>query len=75
MKPARELRYRYALHLAKAGDREDYLTIYQAFYQGLEIAKLDCIALHAELEAGREQRVVIRARELWLTGRQPGRGM
>ena len=68
LKPARELRYRYALHLAKAGDREDYLTIYQAFYQGLEIAKLDCIALHAELEAGREQRVVVRARELWLTG-------
>jgi len=68
LKPARELRYRYALHLAKAGDREDYLTIYQAFYQGLEIAKLDCIALHAELEAGREQRIVVRARELWLTG-------
>lgn len=68
LKPARELRYRYALHLAKAGDREDYLTIYQAFYQGLEIARLDCIALHAELEADREQQIVMRARELWLTG-------
>ncbi len=68
LKPARELRYRYALHLAATGDREDYLTIYQAYYQGLEIAKLDCIALHAELEAGREQRIVNRARELWLTG-------
>ena len=69
LKPARELRYRYALHLAKAGDHNAYLTIYQAFYQGLEIAKLDCIALHAELDAGREQRIVNRARELWLTGR------
>jgi len=69
LKPARELRYRYALHLAKAGDLEDYLAIYRAFYQGLEIAKLDCIALHAELEAGRDERVVNRARELWLTGR------
>jgi len=69
LKPARELRYRYALHLARAGDRENYLTIYQTYYQGLDIAKLDCIALHAELEAGREQRVVNRARELWMTGR------
>jgi soluble lytic murein transglycosylase len=69
LKPARELRYRYALHLAKAGDLEEYLTIYKAFYQGLEIAKLDCIALHAELEAGREQRTINRARELWMTGR------
>lgn len=69
LKPARELRYRYALHLAKAGDLENYLTIYQAFYQGLGIAKLDCIALHGELEAGREQRIINRARELWMTGR------
>ena len=69
LKPARELRYRYALHLAKTGDREDFMTIYKAYYQGLEIAKLDCIALHAELEAGREQRIVNRSRELWLTGR------
>ncbi len=68
LKPARELRYRYALHLAATGNRENYLTIYRAYYQGLEIAKLDCIALHAELEAGREQRIVNRARELWLTG-------
>ena len=68
LKPARELRYRYALHLAKSGNLEGYLTIYQAFYQGLGIAKLDCIALHAELEAGREKRVINRARELWMTG-------
>jgi soluble lytic murein transglycosylase len=69
LKPARELRYRYALHLAKAGNLEQYLTIYQAFYQGLGIAKLDCIAMHAELEAGREKQVTNRARELWMTGR------
>jgi soluble lytic murein transglycosylase len=52
LKPARELRYRYALHL-----------------QGLEIAKLDCIALQAEIEGGRENRVVSRGLDLWLVGR------
>ncbi len=68
LKPARELRYRYALHLAKAGDFDGYLEIYQAFYQGLEIARLDCIALHAEILAGRDKRVGNRALALWMTG-------
>ena len=68
LKPARDLRYRYALHLAAAGDLAGYLQIYQRFYQGLENAKLDCLALHAELEGGREKRVVKRAKELWLVG-------
>ena len=69
LKPARELRYRYALHLSAVGDLDGFLRIYQAYYQGLEIARLDCIALHAELEQGREKRIVNRARELWLTGK------
>lgn len=68
LKPARELRYRYALHLAKAGKLEDFLNIYEAYYQGLEIARLDCIALHAELDSGRGDRIINRARVLWLTG-------
>lgn len=68
LKPARDLRYRYALHLAAAGDLDDYLGVYQQFYQGLEIAKLDCLALHAEIEVGREQRVINRAIDLWLIG-------
>ncbi len=68
LKPARDLRYRYALHLAATGDLAAYLKIYQQFYQGLEIEKLDCLALHAELEGGRQQRVVHRAKELWLVG-------
>lgn len=69
LKPARELRYRYALHLAGEDHLDAYLNIYQQFYQGLEIAQLDCLALQAELEAGREERVVSRALELWLVGR------
>ena len=68
LKPARELRYRYALHLSAVGDLDGFLRIYQAYYQGLENARLDCIALRAELEQGREKRIVNRARELWMTG-------
>jgi soluble lytic murein transglycosylase len=69
LKPARELRYRYVLQLARDEKLAEYLAIYQQFYQGLEIAKLDCIALHAELDAGREKRVVTRAMDLWLVGK------
>jgi len=68
LRPARELRYRYALHLAKADSLAAYLNIYQQFYQGLEIAKLDCLALRAELDAGRQQRIVNRAINLWTVG-------
>jgi soluble lytic murein transglycosylase len=68
LRPARELRYRYALHLAKADRLAAFLTIYEEFYQGAGIAKLDCLALRAEIEAGREQRVVERALGLWTIG-------
>ena len=66
LKPAREVRYRYALHLAKTGDLSAYLQIYKQFYQGQDIARLDCIGLHAEIDAGEEKRVVNRAIELWM---------
>jgi len=69
LRPARDLRYRYALHLAEAGDLPGYLMIYQQFYQGLENPKLDCLALHAELVAGQNQRIVNRAIELWTVGK------
>ena len=68
LKPARELRYRYALHLAESGLFDRYLRIYQSYYQGLGAARLDCIALHAEIEAGDGDRIVHRGRDLWLTG-------
>jgi soluble lytic murein transglycosylase len=68
LKPARELRYRYVLHLASSGQLEQYLRIYQAYYQGLGDARLDCIALHAEIEAGSGDRIEHRGRNLWLTG-------
>ena len=68
LRPARELRYRYALHLAKADSLAAFLNIYQQFYQGLEVAKLDCLALRAELDAGRDKRIVNRAIDLWTVG-------
>lgn len=69
LKPARDLRYRYALHLAASGDLDDYLQIYQQFYQGRDIAKLDCLALHAQVASGNAQRIAARAIDLWLVGR------
>jgi len=68
LKPARELRYRYALHLAKAGNLDAYFEVYQEFYQGLGIASLDCHALRAEIAAGRAPRIVNRAIDLWTVG-------
>ena len=68
LKPARELRYRYALHLAEIGHLDEYLAIYEQFYQGLDAPRLDCLALQAELDAGRTARVVPRAIALWTVG-------
>lgn len=68
LRPARELRYKYALQLADSGALDAYLEIYQQFYQGLDDATLDCFALQAELEAGRFKRVNGRALSLWMVG-------
>ncbi len=68
LKPARELRYRRALHLARSGDLAGYHQIYEKFYQGRQIARLDCLALQADIDAGRFDRVTARAVELWLIG-------
>jgi len=69
LKPARELRYRYAMHLAEKKRLSEFLNIYRQFYQGLDIASLDCFALQAEIAAGQENRVTKRAQELWLVGK------
>ena len=68
LKPARELRYRYALNFVRNDDLAAYLKIYEQYYQGLDIEKLDCLALQAEIKAGRHRRVEIRALDLWLVG-------
>lgn len=68
LRPARELRYRHALNLARNGNLAGYLRIYEPYYQGLGFAKLDCLALQAELAVGRTRRVNRRAIDLWLVG-------
>lgn len=69
LKPARELRYLYALELAKSGRYADYLTLYRRHYRNLGVARLDCLALRAEIEIGPDDRLIDRARPLWLVDR------
>ncbi len=66
LKPARELRYQFAVSLGSSGNLPKYYQIYQQFYQGMEIAKLDCLALQAEIAAGRESKIDTRGVEKWL---------
>ncbi len=68
LRPARELRYRQALSFAKKGDLRNFQKIYEQFYQGQDIARLDCLSLQAEIDAGRFGRVNQRAIDLWLVG-------
>jgi len=69
LKPARELRYQFALHLAAAGRMPEYMEIYRQYYADLNIARLDCLALAAEIQAGNHGAVADRGLELWLLGR------
>jgi soluble lytic murein transglycosylase len=69
LRPVRDLRYRQAMHLVKQGDLSSYQEIYEQFYQGKGVARLDCLALQAEINAGRFARVNQRAIDLWLVGR------
>lgn len=68
LRPARELRYKQAMRLARDGDLAGFQKIYEQYYQGRDIARLDCLALQAEIDAGRPARVDRRAIDLWLVG-------
>jgi soluble lytic murein transglycosylase len=68
LRPARELLYRQALMLARNGNLADFQEIYQRFYQGQEIARLDCLSLQADIAARRHARVHQRAIDMWLVG-------
>ncbi len=68
LKPAREIRYRYARRLARQGRHADFLAIYDRYYADLNEPVLDCTAARAELKVGRETSALARARTLWLTG-------
>jgi len=68
LRPARELRYRQAMFFAKKGDLPNFQKIYEQFYQGQDVARLDCLSLQAEIDDGRFRRVNQRAIDLWLIG-------
>ncbi|MEM9208034.1 MAG: transglycosylase SLT domain-containing protein [Pseudomonadota bacterium] len=69
LKPAREIRYRYALRLARQNRHADFLAVYDAYYAELGEPALDCRAALAELAVGRRQSATEKARKLWLVGR------
>lgn len=69
LKPARELRYQYALHLARNNRQPDFLALYQQYYADLGIARLDCMALATELATTSPEAILPRARPLWLVGK------
>ena len=69
LQPVRDLRYRHALQLARSGDLDGYQRIYEQFYQGRGIARLDCLSLQADIGASRFARVPARAIDLWLIGK------
>ena len=69
LKPGRDLRYRYALELVRRNDLPAFHKIYVSFYQGRDIAQLDCLALKAEIDSGLGERIASRAKALWLVGK------
>src|SRR5210317_1966390 len=68
LRPARDLRYRKALALAKKGDLAGYQNIYEEFYQDQGVSRLDCLSLQAEIEADPQQQVNQRILDLWMIG-------
>lgn len=68
LKPARELRYRLAIHLASTKHFGEFLSLYDSFYRGLGIARLDCLAVRAEILRGDAAKIVDQATALWLVG-------
>ena len=57
LKPARELRYRYAMELAHRGELAAYAEIYSSHYATLGDSTLDCLALQAQIAAGKGEEV------------------
>lgn len=68
LRPARALRYRYALHLAADGQWPEFLALYERHYRNRRVARLDCLAAQAGILSGRADEVVPLAESLWLVG-------
>ncbi len=69
LKPARDLRYRFARQLAADSRYSAFLSLYEQFYQGRGVADLDCLALNAQIAVGKTEAIATRAEALWLIGK------
>ncbi|MDX1481638.1 MAG: transglycosylase SLT domain-containing protein [Woeseiaceae bacterium] len=69
LRPAKDIRYRYARRLAAHGRYADYLNLYDAHYVNAGDPVLDCRAAQALVETGESDRALGLARRLWLVGR------
>jgi len=68
LRPAREIRYRYAIRLGRHNRHADYLSLYEPHYADSDDAVLDCFAAEALLATGRKPEARRLATKLWLTG-------
>ncbi|MEJ2276080.1 MAG: hypothetical protein P8Y01_16220, partial [Woeseiaceae bacterium] len=69
LRPARAVRYRYALLLGRRGDLTEFHRLYEHHYRKSGVATLDCLSVQADIEAGRSEKVRARGLDLWLVGR------
>ncbi|MFK7888250.1 MAG: transglycosylase SLT domain-containing protein [Gammaproteobacteria bacterium] len=65
----RTLRYRYATRLAKRGDTERFLKLYDAHYTESDDTIMDCYAAHARLHGDDNTTHRSAALDLWLVGK------
>ena len=72
LKPARELRYRYSLQLARAERYADFLSIYDSYYVSLGEASLDCLAAAGAGAAGPRRRGIAAGPHTLADRSQPG---
>ena len=61
LKPAREIRYRYARRLARQSRDADFLALYDQYYATLGEPVLDCTAARAELKLERREAAIEKA--------------
>jgi len=68
LKPARDLRYRFARHLADRDAHDEFLELYREHYADAGDAELDCLAARAWQQSGDEVAAAKLGRRLWLVG-------
>lgn len=69
LRPARDIHYRFARHLAQRGRHADFLSMYDYHYADAGDATLDCLAANAHIKLGSVDEGFTAASRLWLVGR------